>query len=235
MTEHNIKIQDKTFTIGSPSLDKTMRITDYVSEILEEIPGIFDDVETFKQEYKEKHREIITKEDLANPEYKPVLEALNISEDDFNNSDGLVTDEINNRTGIPFYRNPSDFDTIAHVFPKVWKAARNNIVDLCALLTITDGELEEHDKRGAVNGLIAERGRFIRYNASLDELLEIVSVGLIIVKDQIEMASNSLGKVSENLTAMLGGETEEAAQETTEEVSEVEKTETSTESSEDQS
>ena len=224
MTEHKIQIADKTFLISSPSLDKTMRITDHVAEILEELPGIFDDIEKFKQEYKENHREIITREDLDNPEYQPILEALNIKPEDFEDEKNLVVDEINNKTGVAFYRNPSDVETIANIFPKVWKAARNNLIDLCAILIISDGELEEHDKRGAVNGLISERARFIRYNASLDNLLEIVSIGLLVVKDQIETASNSLGKVTENLNQMLGNETET-------ESPEPEKTESKTDSS----
>lgn len=228
MTEQKITIADKTFLIGSPSLDKTMRITDHVAEILEELPGIFDDIDKFKQEYKENHREIITREDLDDPEYAPVLEALNIQPEDFDNDKNLVTDEINNKTGVAFYRNPSDFETVAHVFPKVWKAARNNLIDLCAILIIGDGELEEHDKRGAVNGLIKERARFIRYNASLDDVLQIVSIGLVVVKDQIESASNSLGKVTENLSLMLGNETET-------DVPEVETTESETDSNADQS
>jgi hypothetical protein len=206
MSEQIIQISAKTFTVGDPSLEKVMRITDYISEVLEELPEIFQDVETFQSEYKISHREIMTREEFENPEYSAVVEALGFTAEDFEDSTKVVTDEVSGDTGLPFYKSPDDFQTIAHVFPKVWKVARENLVDLCALITITDGELEEHDRRGAVNGLIKERAHFIKYNAQLDELLSILSIGLVIVKDQIESASKSLGKVSEDLTAIIAPE-----------------------------
>ena len=205
MSEHKATVGGKDFIIGNPSLDKTMRITDYVAEILEQVPGIFNEAEEFRENYKNNHREILTYEDLSNPEYKPVLEALGFTAADFEDESNLITDPETGKTGLPFYKSPGDFEVIAAVFPKVWKAARENLTDLCALLIITDGELEEHDRKGAVNGLITERSRWIRYNATIEELLELIAIGLMVVKEQLEGASNSLGKVSENLTTMLGG------------------------------
>ena len=211
MEDFNIKLQGKDYTIAPPSLDKTMRITDYVSEILEKVPGIFDDAEQFKQDYRANHREILTREEAESPEFAEVLEALDISLADYSDEKNLVTDEITNKTGIAFYRSPSELETIAHVFPKVWAAARPNIIQLAAIIIIKDKQLEEHDRKGAVNGLIAEKSHWIKYNLSLEEVLEIISVGAIIVRNQIESASKSLGKLSENLMEMLGEpQTEEA-------------------------
>jgi hypothetical protein len=215
MSEHKVTIGDKEFVIASPSLDKTMRITDYVAEILEQVPGIFDEMEKFRINYRANHREILTAEDFNNPEYTPVIEALGFTAADFEEEGNLITDETG-KTGIAVYQSPSEFETIAAVFPKVWRAARGNISDLCALLLITDGELEEHDKRGAVNALIEQRSHWLRYNATMEQLLELISVGLVIVKEQVETASESLGKVASNLTGILGAEPaqEEEAPET---------------------
>jgi len=214
MEDFKIKLQGEDYTIAPPSLDKTMRITDFVSEILEKVPGIFDDAEQFKQEYRLNHREILTKEEASDPEYADVLEALNLSLSDFDNPENIVTDEITNKSGIAFYRSPSEMETIAHIFPKVWEAARPNIIQLAAIIIIKDKQLEEHDRKGAVNGLIEEKSHWIKYNLSLEEVLEIISVGAVIVKNQIESASKSLGKLSENLMEMLGeAQTEEPASE----------------------
>lgn len=212
-SEHKITVGGKEHTIASPSLDKTMRITDYVSEVLEQLPGIFDDAEQFKNDYRAKHKEILTKDEAETPDGALLLAALEIDIAQFDDATSLETDQLSGKTGIAFYKTPSDIETIAAIFPKVWKAARPTVSDLCALLLITDGELEEHDKRGAINGLVKERSHWLRYNASLEELLELIALGLILVKEQVESASSSLGKVSENLTAMLGGaQTEEAPQ-----------------------
>lgn len=206
MTEHKITINDKEFTIGQPSLDKTMRITDYVAEILDQVPGIFDEMDQFRANYRANHREILTAENFEDPEYAPVIEALGLEVSALEDEANLVTDDQGNK-GIAVYRSPSEFETIAAVFPKVWRAARGNVDQLCALIIISDSELEEHDRRGAVNGLINERAHWLRYNANMEQLLELISIALVIVKEQVEAASESLGKVANNLTEMLGGET----------------------------
>lgn len=203
MSENKVTVAGEEYTIASPSLDKTMRITDHVSEILEELPGIFDEVENYKIEYKINHREVITKEEVENIDNKEIVQALGISLDDFEDDDNLIYDPDTDKKGIPFYKSPSETEIIAAIFPKVWKAARSNVIELCALLITTDGELEEHDKRGAVNGLIQQRSHWLRHKASLPEILEIISIGIIIFKEQLDIASNSLGKVTDNLTQML--------------------------------
>lgn len=208
MSEHKVTIKDKDFTIPSPSLDKAMRLTDYVSEIIEDIPEIFKDIENFQEEYKSSHREILTLEDWSNAEYKQVFKALNIKKADFDNQDNLVTDEIAGKTGIAFYHSASQAQILMHVFPKAWKAARGNIVELCALVITTDGELEEHDKRGAINGLLEQKSHFVKYNCNIEDMLNILSVALILVKEQIESASSSLGKVTENMSAMMSAGTQ---------------------------
>lgn len=202
--EHKVNVGDQEFSIASPSLDKTMRITDYISEVLEQIPGIFDEIETYRIEYKINHREVITKEEAEDPNNKEIVEALGININDFENEDNLILDDETGKQGVPFYKSPTEIELLSAVFPKIWKAARDNVVDLAALLIITDGQLEEHDKRGAINGLIKERAHWLKYNASLEELLDIVSIGVIIFKEQVESASKSLGKVTQNLTEMLG-------------------------------
>ena len=203
MSEHKISIKDKTYTVASPSLDKTMRITDHVSDILEELPGIFEEIENYKIEYKINNRQILTKEEAEDPNNKEIIESLGIKIEDFDNKQNLIYDENIDREGIAFYKSPSEGEIIASVFPKIWKAARKNIVELCALIITTDGELEEHDKRGAVNGLLENRSHWLRHNANLEEMIEIVSVGIIIFREQVESASKSLGKVTENLATML--------------------------------
>jgi hypothetical protein len=213
MSAHKVTVGDKEFTIASPSLDKTMRITDYVAEILEEVPGIFDQMEQFRVTYRANHREILTFQDFKNPEYAPVIETLGFTAEDFEDEAKLIIDDAGN-AGLAVYQSPSDFETIAAVFPKVWSAARSNLSDLCALLLITDGELEEHDKRGAVDALVDQRSHWLRHNATLEQLLELVSIGLVIVKEQIEAASESLGKVTANLSQMLGAEPAETEEPT---------------------
>jgi hypothetical protein len=203
MTEHKISIKDKQYTVAAPSLDKTMRITDHVSEILEQLPGIFEDMENYRVEYKIRNRQILTKEDVENPDNKEIVEGLGVSIEDFDNDDNVIVDPETGRVGIPFYKSPNETEVLAAVFPKIWKAARGNIVELCALIITTDGELEEHDKRGAVNGLLESRSHWLRHNANLEEIIEIISIGVVIFKQQLESASKSLGKVTSNLGTML--------------------------------
>jgi len=207
MTEYKVTVAGKEKTIAAPSLDKTMRITDHVSEILEELPNIFDEIENFKVQYKINHQELLTKEEFKNPDNKEIVEALNIKESDFKNSERLGYDE-NGTSGILFYKSPTDAEVIAFAFPKIWKAARNNVIELAALLITNDGQLEEHDRKGAVNGLIQEKSHYLKYNASLEEILEIISIGIVIIKQQIESASSSLGKVANNMTQMLTNSSE---------------------------
>jgi hypothetical protein len=203
MSEHKVEIKGQEFTIGSPSLEKAMRLTDYVSDIMEEIPEIIDDVDNFQKSYKESHREILTLEDYSNPEMRPVFAALDIEESDFDNPDNLITDEVEGKTGIAFYKNAGQIDILVHVFPKVWKISRETLIDLCALVITPDTVMEEHDKKGALNALLKERAHFVKYNADVNDALEIVSIALILVKEQIEAASSSLGKVSNNMTQMM--------------------------------
>ena len=212
MTEYKVTVAGKEKTIAAPSLDKTMRITDHVSEILEELPNIFDEIETYKLQYKMTHQELLTKEDFDNPDNKEIVNALDIKSEDFNNKEKLGYDE-NGNSGILFYKSPTDAEVIAFAFPKVWKAARNNIIQLAALLITSDSQLEEHDRKGAVNGLIEEKSHYLKYNASLEEILEIISIGIIIIKEQIESASSSLGKVANNMNQMLTNSNEPVEEE----------------------
>jgi hypothetical protein len=207
MSEYKVKVAGEEKTIASPSLDKTMRITDHVSDILEELPNIFDEIETYKVQYKINHQELLTRQDFDNPNNKEIIAALNIKEEDFSNKEKLGYDEAGN-SGIVFYKEPTDTEVIAFAFPKIWKAARSNVIELAALLITKDSELEEHDKRGAVSGLIETKSHFLKYNASLEEILEIISIGIVIIKEQIQSASSSLGKVAQNMTQMLATEEE---------------------------
>lgn len=218
MSEYNVKVQDKDYTVSTPRAFKAMWLTDYVTEILEQVPGIFQEVEDFKTDYKLKHRELITEEDFDSKKYEAVVELLGIEKKDFSDDKKLVTDE-NGVEGLPFYHDPPDLETIAFIFPKVWKVARKDLIDLCALIITKDGELEKHDEKGAMEALLEKRAHWLKFNADIPELLEIVSIGVVIVKEQLESASKSVGKVAENLTGILTGE------EATGEPTEVEKEE----------
>lgn len=208
MEEIKIPIADQTFSIGNPSVDKTLRITDELADILEEAPELAVEIDAFRNQYRKDNQGVLTLEQFKDPNNKNVVEALQktpdgelLNEDFYENEDNLATDKKGNK-GFPYYSNPTVEEIAVKFFPKIYKSFKEPILDIIALTTITNGELETHDKQNTVDDLISNRARWIRHNARTKDLLNIIVASIAIIKEEIESTSEALGKVTEDLVSL---------------------------------
>lgn len=202
-----VKINGEEKVIPRLVAEKAIRITDAIAEGLAKAPEILDEYKTLTENYPPIK---ISKQEAQLPNWQPALQSLGYLDD---NGDIIpaVFDEEGNIT-IP--QAPGDEEVLARMFPIVWSTLKEELLRIIALLLVSGEELRQADEDDAVEELLQKVANDLAYNADLEELVEVVAVGIELISAEIKRAG--VGKLLEKTRALTTGQTEEAPEEPTE-------------------
>lgn len=186
----DVKIGGNAATISKLNGFKAAEALGIISEISEQAPSLLTELAEFTRKYEIEHAQRMPR---AAAEAKFPSQAKNVSEEAWVASGNVL--EVPTPPGIE--------EQIAFALPKVYKVARESLIDLFSLLLATNGELEEADAEGKElygrEGVLAEQRRRLLHEASLEELVAFAAAAGDLLGEQLKASDigGSLGKLAE--------------------------------------
>lgn len=182
-----VKIGESTATISRLNGYKAAEAMAIVSEITEGAPGLLKELAEFTHRYGLEHAQRMPR---ATAEAKFPNQAKNVSEAAWKAS--------GNELVVP--EPPGIEEQIMFALPKVYKQARESLIDLLSLLLATNRELEEADSEGkelyGKDGALAEQRRRLLHEAELEQLVAVAVAAGETLREQLQsIDGGQLGKL----------------------------------------
>lgn len=186
----DVTIGGKLATISKLNGYKAAEALGIISTISEETPTLLHDLAEFTRAYETENAQRMPR---AAAEAKFTSQAKNVSEEAWRASGNVLV--------VP--TPPGLEEQIAFALPKVYKVARESLIDLLALLLASSEELEKADGEGEElygrDGALAEHRRRLLHEASLEELVAFAASAGDVLSAQLKASDigGSLGKLGE--------------------------------------
>jgi hypothetical protein len=185
----DVKIGGNAATISKLNGYKAAEALGIISDITEQTPTLLHDLADFTRTYEMENAQRMPR---AAAEAKFPQQAKNVSEEAWQAS--------GNELVVP--TPPGGEEQIAFALPKVYKVARESLIDLLALLLASNAELEAADGEGrelyGKEGALGEWRRKLLHEASLEELVEVAALAGDVLRDQLKaIDGGQLGKLLE--------------------------------------
>lgn len=216
-----IKIGDQVYPIRRFKGLKAALAGALMSRVMREIPDLQDRATAFRKKYRESNTVLITPAIAKLPTYA----GLGLTEADFRAAGGK----------IEFPEEPDQGTIMVNVFPDLFDLAQEELQKFLAIIVIPNSELEEADDADDVDEVLKKYGKRLMRQGDIDELLELVVIGLEVLKEQMGGKRDRLGKLQLPLLAWLLKEEEPEAQTTNGQLGETSPTPTETDQSQPQS
>ena len=174
MTESSpIIVNDQVIRVHAEGMcwERAARLGDVISIVSEAFPTISVMAAEFTAGWKQAQVESIVGEDSNEEELATALQAIG---------------------------EPPTEQLIAVLFPAIWKVAREEILQLLSILTVSDQELFDADDQGgdeAITARLNEQARLLK-RAQLKDLIALVTEAVPAVMSQFESVSSALGDAS---------------------------------------
>lgn len=175
MTESSpIIVNDQVIRVHAEGMawERAARLGDVISIVSEAFPTISVMAAEFTAGWKQAQVESIVGEDSTEEELATALQAIG---------------------------EPPTEQLIAVLFPAIWKVAREEILQLLSILTVSDQELFDADDQGgeqAVNARIEAQAKLLK-RAQLKDLIALVTEAVPAVMAQFESVSSALSQSAE--------------------------------------
>lgn len=169
---NQIEIGDTTYTVQRFSVRKALRAGHLLTEILQQMPDIQQEVSRFTREYREENKLRVNR---ATAELRWPEQVARVSEEAWTASDGYVE--------IP--ADPSIADIAGWVFPRVFDAAEEKAKRLLALLVTPNSELGRAARDGNEDELLDGKADALM-DEDAAELAELIVLAGDVLSEQFE-------------------------------------------------
>lgn len=196
-----VTVGDRTVPIPDLNGFKTIRVLSIVTAILKVVPNVNETLAQLRRDYAEQNVLIVTPAMMKLDRFQEVeidadgqpFERPMFTAAEFEAAGGEIA--------LPAEDPPGEAQLIA-VFPLVFDAAQDRIVELLALLLAPNSELAEADENGTVDSYLATHGRTLLHTATLEQLIAIVVAAVGIVQGAL---ANTGGDALEQLRGAVTG------------------------------
>lgn len=178
-----VSIGDQKVTVERFSVFKVIEATTIVTTIMEEVPQLGEKISDFTRDYRAKHSVTISR----------AAAELRYSEEELSKISETAWEAGNQQIEIP--ASPGPIDVAAHVFPDVFRVAREEVLRLVALVVIPNSELEDADLNGDVAEELDKKARMLRHKDAGD-LLDVLAVTAEVLGAQFEGKAEALGPIA---------------------------------------
>lgn len=137
----------------------------------------------FRNDYRERNREIVTRAMAALPPWNTALE--------------FMDDAAWERAGgqIELRRDPSGNEIIAEVFPIAFDLAEDEVKRLLALVIIPNQALGAAALAGDAQGVLSSQGDKILDEGTLGQMIELVDVAAAIIQEELASRAGPVGRI----------------------------------------
>lgn len=180
-SHHEILIGERTYPIRRFKGLKAALAGALMSRVMRELPQLQERAQAFRRDFREKNTIIITPAMAKLPRFAP----LGLTDSDFRAAGGK----------IEFPEEPDGGALLVNIFPDLFELASKELQKFFAILVISNSELEEADDADRIDEELTKIGKRLMREGDLDELLELVVVGLDVLKEQMASKRDRLGKL----------------------------------------
>lgn len=173
-----ITVGERSYTLSDFKGFKALQIGEVISRITQQVPEVIGMMSDYTREYEAKNAVKVTRQMSMLPEFKPMFRQMNMTDADWEACGGYVE--------LP--QSPDPQYVFASVFPHVFQHAREEVVQLLALIAASNSELAQWDQEETLTENVSQLGKSLLYQGDLSELLDLLQAGL-------EQARDELGKL----------------------------------------
>jgi hypothetical protein len=162
---------------------KALEAAALISEIVEHGGEIFAAMDTYAAEHAQRNTLRISR---AAAFFRDPERAAAVPDDAWQGSGNVLE--------VPGPR-PAFEEQLLAVFPQIFRAARDQVLKLLALVLVDEADLERADTEGGVEGidaLLKQRGRQLLYEAQMEELLPLGRVAWAVCQEQLRADPTAL-------------------------------------------
>lgn len=174
---------------------KALRAMRVVKAVFEEYPELLTEMEKYRRDY-EAANQVPMSRSAALFRFGP---------DRLGHLTDADWEASGNQLVLP--RSPGLEEQVLHIFPKAFDTAERHMLRLCALVLISNSDLERADIAGGdaeVEKVIEERAKRLPHEAMADELPELLTVAVEVVQEQIGTKVKGLQERLGNALRLFG-------------------------------
>ena len=192
-----VRVGDRDITVAKLSTFKALRASEMLADLLEVVPGLIDEANSYAKETQEKNTIRVTRAMVRNPAFR---DAYGVVEEDFPDGEDVLE--------LPGAAPPTQ-EVIAAVAPKLMRTVPHQLVALVALVLAPNSELEEADETDGVDEYLRLASRKLRHQADADQLVDAATAVIEVVRGQFSGTGVDLGKLAGALGVQTGPSPEE--------------------------
>jgi hypothetical protein len=179
-----VKVGDEEYTITRFRGLKAILAGALFARVMKKMPTLQEDVLDFRKRFMKENALRITPGMAKLPRFM----VMGLTPEDFIGApDGVLE--------IP--EEPTGQLIFMHIFPEAFELAQAEVTHFIALMVIPNKALEEADDADQVSEELDKIGKKLIRQGTIDEILEIVNVGMEVFQDQIVSKRDRLGKLQD--------------------------------------
>jgi hypothetical protein len=176
-----VTLGDSNYAVQRFTGYKALRAGRLIARITKHSRPIMEEMGDFARDYEKKNALVITKGMSKLPRFA----AVGFTEEDFDASGGEIR--------IP--QPPSLMEQIIAVFPSVFEVAEGEVLELLALLVMSNSELRKADNEDRVDDALKEKAKEIMFEADLDQMIDLLAMAQEVLQEQFAGKEDKLGKL----------------------------------------
>jgi hypothetical protein len=184
MATKEVQVGDRTVPMPELNGFKAVRAMRLLAEISKCVPDVMATLGKLREDYATQNALIVTPALAKLPRFQRVI----VDEDGNEQEVPLFTEADFEAAGgeIRIPQDPTTMDQIIAVFPIVFDAAQDRVVELLALIIAPNSELADADEEGTVDAYLATHGRKLLHAATFDQLVVLIGEAVNIVVDALQ-------------------------------------------------
>lgn len=200
MTE--VKVGDRSLALPELNGFKAVRAMRLLSEVARVVPEVSGILAKLREDYAQQNALVITPSLARLPRFQREV----VGEDGSVYDEPMFTDADFEAAGgeIRVPQDPPMAEQIVAVFPVVFGAAEEKVIELLALLLAPSSELAEADEEGTVDEYLKQQGKKLLHAATLEQLIAIIVAAVETV--MAALSSNGGGALEKVIGAMTGAD-----------------------------
>lgn len=196
----DVTVGDQTYSVQKFTTFKVIEATSIVTSIMEEVPQLGEKIGAFSREYRETNSIKIPRSAAE----------LRYTEEELSKITETAWEASNQHLEVP--ASPGGLDIAAHVFPDVFRVAREQLLRLVALVATPNSELRAADDEERVPELLNTKAKALRHEDAA-ELLDLLVAASEVLTEQFKGKAEALGPVAAMFGLTFGATPETSEQE----------------------
>jgi hypothetical protein len=181
--ERQVTLGATTYPIAPFSNRKVLIAGRMMRKLSTTVSEINRHIAEFRTEYRERNREVVTRQMAAIPPWREILD--------------FMTPEDWEKTGgqVELRRDPTDQEVVVEVFPLAFDLAEDEVKQLLALVIIPNQELGAAALAGNQAEKLGEYGDRILDDGTIGEMIDLVDAATAAIREELDAKAPQVGRL----------------------------------------